>query len=192
MVDRQELVRDQVIAGAKSVPQLVEAAKVADPDLFAALKGMPAARLYAPPATAIIAWLAGRYGLDWPPDVCSAIALFLVSVGAGVVHALKPTPVAKLAMVGALLLGSASSCATATTSAAVGTAIVAGQLFCAAQPAVVRVIGLDGGPVSVLGRTALEVAAICGILGGVPVAPPANAAAAPVMQAPVDSTVPED
>jgi hypothetical protein len=83
MVDRQELVRDQVIAGAKSVPQLVEAAKVADPDLFAALKGMPAARLYAPPATAIIAWLAGRYGLDWPPDVCSAIALFLVSVGAG-------------------------------------------------------------------------------------------------------------
>ena len=185
----QPSVRDAVVAGAKDVPQLIEAARVADPDLFAALHGMPAWHLYGPPATGVVSWLAGRYGLGWPPDVCSSIALFLVTAGAGIVHAIKPTPVAKLPGAKVLLLGllvgfSLSACATATTSAAVGTAVVAGQLFCAAQPGIVRVVNASGKPVSVIGRTAEDVLLFCEAIGGVPVPPPADPATAPVESTP--------
>jgi hypothetical protein len=185
----QAAVRNDVVAAAQSVPQLVEAARLSDPDLFAALKGMPAWHLYGPPATGVVSWLAGRYGLGWDAGTCSGIALFLVTAGTGLVHAIKPTPVANLPSVKVLLFGllaglSLSACATATTSAAVGTAIVAGQLFCAAQPGIVRLVNASGHPVSVIGRTAEDVALLCAAIGGSPVPPPLDPAAAPVESTP--------
>lgn len=185
----QEHIRNAVISTATTAPELVALAEKTDPDLFAALKGMPAWHLYGPPATGVVSWLAGRYGLGWDAGTCSGIALFLVTAGTGVVHALKPTPVAKLPGVKVLLLGllaglSLSACATATTSAAVGTAIVAGQLFCAAQPGIVRVVNASGQAVSVIGRTAEDVALLCAAIGGSPVPPPLDPAGAPVESTP--------
>lgn len=185
----QSSVRDQVVAGAKSTPELIAAAQVADPQLFAALQGMPAWHLYGPVSTAAVAWLAGRFGLGWDGNTCGAVALVLMGAGTGLIHWLKPTPVAKLPGAKVLLLCmlaglSLSACATATTSAAVGTAIVAGQLFCAAQPGIVRVVNASGKPVSVIGRTAEDVLLFCEAIGGVPVPPPADPAGAPVESTP--------
>lgn len=185
----QPSIRDQVVAGAKNTPELIEAAKVADPQLFAALQGMPAWHLYGPPVTAIVAWLAGRYGLGWDPGTCSGVALFLVTAATGFVHWLKPTPVAKLPGAQALLLGllaglSLSACATTTATTAIGTAVVAGQLFCAAQPGIVRVVNAAGYAVSVIGRTAQDVELLCAAIGGVPVPPPADPERAPVESTP--------
>jgi hypothetical protein len=186
MVD-QPSVRDQVVAGAKSAPELISAAAVADPQLFAALQGMPAWHLYGPAATGVVSWGASRYGLGWDAGTCSGVALFAVSAVTGFVHWLKPTPVAKLVAKSVVLLGllgSLSACATTTATTAIGTAVVAGQLFCAAQPGIVRVVNASGQPVSVIGRTAEDVLLFCEAIGGVPVPPPADPAGAPVESTP--------
>lgn len=60
-----------------------------------------------------------------------------------------------------------------------------GQLFCAKAsadgPLVVALANASGAPVIVTGMTAEAVAANCAIIAAIPVAPPVNPAAAPVV-----------
>jgi len=87
---------------------------------------------------------------------------------------------------------SLAACA-APTSAGVQTteqkAVVAGQLFCAQAtatgPLVVALADAAGAPVVVTGAASATVAAACAAIGAIPVMPPANAPAAPVVAAPV-------
>ncbi len=62
--------------------------------------------------------------------------------------------------------------------------IVAGQLYCkqasATAPLVVAIATTAGVPVSVIGKTADEVTAICALINATPVPPPPAPAAAPV------------
>ena len=69
------------------------------------------------------------------------------------------------------------------------TLVTKGGLFCAkataGAPLVVALANLYGAPVSVVNQSADAVAAACALVGGVPVAPPADPAAAVVVKAPV-------
>ena len=81
----------------------------------------------------------------------------------------------------AALCASLAACSSAQTQQAVSD----GQLFCAtataAGPLVVAVADAAGAPVSVIGRSADAVAALCAALKAIPVVPPPNPAAAPVV-----------
>ena len=70
------------------------------------------------------------------------------------------------------------------TNTQVQQAVVDGQLFCsqatAAGPLIEAVATTNGVPVSVIGKTKAEVAALCALINAVPVPPPAAPAAAPV------------
>jgi len=93
-----------------------------------------------------------------------------------------------------LLLLSASALTLAACSAAqqsqvqstVDTAVVAGQQFCAiesaAGPVVVQLVNaLDSSAITVTGKTASAVAALCAAASGIPVSPPPSPATAPVV-----------
>jgi hypothetical protein len=64
-------------------------------------------------------------------------------------------------------------------------AVAAGQLYCAKAsvdgPLIVALADALGAPVIVTGLAANIVAADCAAIGGIPVTPPANPAAAPVV-----------
>jgi hypothetical protein len=81
----------------------------------------------------------------------------------------------------ALLAG----CSSATTT----TAVADGQLFCAEAtatgPLVVALANTSGVPVTVTGKASAEVAAACAVINAIPVMPPANPAAAPMVAAAV-------
>jgi len=72
---------------------------------------------------------------------------------------------------------------------AVNRAVVAGQQFCAVAtataPLVVALADTAGAPVTVTGKSSAIVAATCALVGGIPVVPPPNPAAAPVVAVPV-------
>jgi hypothetical protein len=78
---------------------------------------------------------------------------------------------------------------TATVQADIGKAVAAGQLFCAKAtalgPIVVALATAAGAPVIVTGAASADVAAACAVIGAIPVAPPVNAAEAPVVAAAV-------
>ncbi len=71
----------------------------------------------------------------------------------------------------------------------VASIVTAGGLFCqkatAGAPLVVALANIYGAPVSVTGMAAGDVAAACALVGGIPVAPPADPASAVVEVAPV-------
>ena len=73
----------------------------------------------------------------------------------------------------------------ACTPAQQSKALADGQLFCAlatAQgPLVVAIADVAGAPVSVIGMTKAAVDGVCAQLAAVPVTPPANPTAAPVV-----------
>ena len=85
--------------------------------------------------------------------------------------------IAPLALIGAI--------AVACTPAQLQTAIEDGQLFCAKAtatgPLVFAVATAFGAPVVVTGALKATVAGVCGLEAAIPVAPPANPAAAPVV-----------
>lgn len=90
-----------------------------------------------------------------------------------------------------LVLLTLAGCSTqqqANVQKAVNTAVVDGQLFCAKAttlgPVVVAVATAAGVPIIATGATSLAVNAACAAIGGIPVSPPANPAAAPVVTAP--------
>lgn len=64
-------------------------------------------------------------------------------------------------------------------------AVVSGQQFCATAtatgPLVVALVNTAGTPVTVTNKGAADVAAACALIGAIPVSPPANPAAAPVV-----------
>lgn len=68
-------------------------------------------------------------------------------------------------------------------------AVVQGQLFCATStatgPLVVALANTSGVPVTVTGKASDVVAKACAVIGAIPVAPPANPSAAPVVAAAV-------
>lgn len=92
---------------------------------------------------------------------------------------------AMFAVWGAGLAAALSACTPAQRTRAV----VDGQLFCGvatnAGPLVVALIdaALGGAPVIVTGMTARAVAAACAVVNGIPVIPPPDPAAAPVVAA---------
>lgn len=84
-------------------------------------------------------------------------------------------------LLAALLL---SACTAAQTDK-VNTAVRTGQLYCglmtATGPLVIALANTSGVPVKVTGRSAAEVAAACALVGAIPVIPPPNPAAAPIV-----------
>lgn len=77
----------------------------------------------------------------------------------------------------------------AANNTTVASLVTKGGLFCSrattGAPLVIALANLYGAPVSVVNQTAVDVAAACALVGGVPVAPPVDAASAPVVTAPV-------
>ena len=83
-------IRDQVIADAKDVPSLLNGAQEADPELYAVLTGGGMWKKYVKIGAAGVAWVAAKFGLGWDTDTCTAIAGFLLVVGAYIEHKLQP------------------------------------------------------------------------------------------------------
>ncbi len=77
----------------------------------------------------------------------------------------------------------------ATNNTTVASLVTKGALFCKQvgplEPMVVALANAAGAPVSVTGMAANDVAEACAAVEAVPVAPPANPAAAPVVTATV-------
>lgn len=68
--------------------------------------------------------------------------------------------------------------------------VAQGQLFCgvatSAGPLIVAVADTAGAPIIVTGMASNVVAAVCGMLKGIPVTPPVDQAAAPVVAVPLE------
>jgi hypothetical protein len=93
-----------------------------------------------------------------------------------------------LATVAIALLGILDGCSTSQTAAFNTTAanvVKDGQLFCAMEtttgPLTVALANTAGAPVKVTGQASADVAAACALINAIPVSPPANPAAAPVV-----------
>lgn len=116
---------------------------------------------------------------------------------------------AKLGAAVALLLAlpalaACSAAQLATAASAIGlsaqavtaaqTVVAYGQLFCAqatvSGPVVSAIVDAAGVPVTVTNKAASWVAAVCGLIGGTPVSPPAMPAAAPVKAVNVAAVAP--
>ncbi len=93
-----------------------------------------------------------------------------------------------------LSLGACSVAQLQTAQAVEQRAVADGQLFCgkttADGPLVVALATAAGAPVVVTGAASSAVAAACAVIGALPVAPPANPAAAPVVAANVAPLTP--
>lgn len=81
----------------------------------------------------------------------------------------------------------------AAQNSTVASIVTKGGLFCSQKvavgaPLVVALANLSGAPVSVTGMASKDVAAACGLIGAIPVPPPADPASVPV--APVATTLP--
>lgn len=87
----------------------------------------------------------------------------------------------------AALLALAACSASQQTAAT--NAVATGQLYCAkattAGPLVVALADAAGAPVTVTGKAAATVASACAVIDAIPVEPPPDPAAAPVVAAPV-------
>ena len=91
-----------------------------------------------------------------------------------------------------LLVPMLAACTTTQTqqaTATTGRVVTAGQLFCAKAttngPLVVALADAAGAPVNVTGLASSVVADACAAINAIPVSPPANPAAAPVVSAAV-------
>lgn len=82
----------------------------------------------------------------------------------------------------------------ACTPAAQQRVVVEGQLYCAlatkAGPLVVAVATASGAPIVATGMAQAAVAGVCAAIDAIPVAPPPDPAAAPVVAAPVAAVSP--
>lgn len=79
-------VRDQVIADAKSLPDLLSRAQEADPPLFKLLTASNAHNVWYAPLVSVVSWLSTHYALGWTPDTSSAVAGLILFVGVGAAH----------------------------------------------------------------------------------------------------------
>jgi len=87
--------------------------------------------------------------------------------------------------IAAAVWGSLGLWVSGCTPATQARVVVAGQTFCARAtadgPLIVALADASGVGVSVIGRTAQVVAANCALVNGIPVVPPPDPAAAPVV-----------
>lgn len=92
-------VTDQVIADAKDLPSLVDGLKAVDPALAEQFTGKALLASKSPWGTLLagaVTWLAGRYGLGWPPEVCALLGGAGVLAGAFVMRAVTKSPISGL------------------------------------------------------------------------------------------------
>ena len=85
-------VRDQVIAAATSLPDLIQKASVLDPALAAALNANATAASKTPIGALVagaVGLLATKYGFGWPEAMDDLIAGALVLIGGYVTHAVQ-------------------------------------------------------------------------------------------------------
>lgn len=84
--------RDQLIADAKSLPDLIAKASAVDPALAAALTGQAKVLSKAPlgaALAAVIAWAAAHFGLGWGEDTDDTLAGLAVLAGGYLTHYLE-------------------------------------------------------------------------------------------------------
>lgn len=89
-------VRDQIIADAKSLPDLINTAKSVDPQLAASLtpKALLASKSPAGTlASGIVAWLVPRYGLGWDQATCDLVAGAAVLAGGYAMRYITTSPI---------------------------------------------------------------------------------------------------
>ena len=146
--------RDSLIAGARSAPELIARARSeGDPKLAEALTGkalLAARSPYGVVATYIITWLAAKYGLGWDANIVALVAGAAVYVAALLFRKITSAPIVGIVRVPPPALAMLALCAglsvTGCTAAdkALGkaglpastiatidwTAARAGQLFC--------------------------------------------------------------
>jgi hypothetical protein len=78
-------IKDQLIGGAKDLPDLIAKAKTFDPDLAASLTGKALIASKSPWGSllgGIVTWLAAKEGLGWDETTCNLVAGAGVLVGA--------------------------------------------------------------------------------------------------------------
>ncbi len=199
------------VAGARSLPGLITNLQSIDPTLATQLTAKPLLASKSPWGTlaaGAVGWLSARYGLGLDDTTTALIAGLCVLAGSYAMRAItkQPTsglvtvvppaisadeaPIAKtLGVIVLLAAGLSLSACTTAQQAATSKAVADGQLFCAkatgAGPLVVALANADGAPVTVTGAASADVAAACQVIGAIPVSPPANPAAAPVVAASV-------
>ena len=90
-----------------------------------------------------------------------------------------------IALSGLGLLDGCSTSQTAAFNTTAANVVKDGQLFCAMEtttgPLTVALANAAGAPVKVTGQASADVAAACALINAIPVSPPANPAAAPVV-----------
>jgi hypothetical protein len=68
---------DAVIAGARTLPELIQRAKAADPQLAEQLTtkaSLASSSLWGSSGTLVVSYLAGRFALGWDQDTCALVA----------------------------------------------------------------------------------------------------------------------
>lgn len=83
--------RDQIIREATSLPQLLAAAKVADPMLFDAIVGSHNKSIWLAPLASAVGWGVAKFGLGWDSDTCTAVAGALLTALTAAWHYFTPS-----------------------------------------------------------------------------------------------------
>jgi hypothetical protein len=76
-------VRDQIIADAKSLPDLISKAQALDPDLAKQLTGkalLASKSIWGNAVALVVGWAVTRYAIGWDQDTC-ALATGVVTMG---------------------------------------------------------------------------------------------------------------
>lgn len=96
MSETTPTIRDQVIADAKSWPDLLQRASVLDPALEAVLTGRGAAASKTPIGALLsagVAWAASHYALGWGQEFDNTIAGLAIVAGGYLTHWIFPNTI---------------------------------------------------------------------------------------------------
>ena len=80
-------VRDQMIAEAKSLPDLISKAKTVDPQLAAQLTtkaAIASKTMWGSVASLIVSWVVTKWSLGWDPNTCALVS-GIIAMGVGAV-----------------------------------------------------------------------------------------------------------
>ena len=146
-------VRDQLIADAKNLPDLVQAARVADPVLAEALTGkalIASKTVWGNAISTLIAWVVSRYGLGWDPNTCALISGLVLLAASAIIRSISAGPITGLFRA-ASSPTAPSTAATGTAAALVLTIVLSGVLAaCAASDAVLQSAGVKAATIKVI------------------------------------------
>ena len=90
-------VRDQVIADAKSLPDLIARAQKDAPDLAAQLTAKPLAAsktMYGTAASLLVSWAITKWGLGWDANTAALASGIIVMIATGLLRAITASPIA--------------------------------------------------------------------------------------------------